>query len=96
MGGQYGVSVGNASRGGEGTARCPSCSQNAHDQNVLVRCAQLRATLAAPLKNDEESSKGYARRAVEDSSEPSLGTRKTSKLKRIIYSFPQSWAGRHS
>ena len=25
---------------GEGAARCPSCSQNAHDKNVLVRCAQ--------------------------------------------------------
>ena len=24
----------------EGVARCPSCSQNAHDENVLVRCAQ--------------------------------------------------------
>jgi len=40
---------------GKGAARCPSCSQNAHDQNVLVRCAQYRTTLAAPLKNDEES-----------------------------------------
>ena len=42
-------------RGEKGAARCPLCSQNAHDMNVLVRCAQLRATLAAPLKNDEES-----------------------------------------
>jgi hypothetical protein len=25
---------------GKGVARYPSCSQNAHDQNVLVRCAQ--------------------------------------------------------
>jgi hypothetical protein len=24
----------------EGVARCPSCSQNAHIQKVLVRCAQ--------------------------------------------------------
>ncbi len=23
--------------------RCPSCSQNAHDKTVLVRCAQSRA-----------------------------------------------------
>ena len=23
-----------------GVAGCPSCSQNAHDRNVLVRCAQ--------------------------------------------------------
>jgi hypothetical protein len=60
----------------EGAARCPLCSQNAHEQNVLAwasdasrrvegrsgeKVAQLRATLAAPLKNDEESSKGYAR-----------------------------------
>jgi hypothetical protein len=27
-----------------GAARCPSCSQNAHDKTVLVRCAQSRAT----------------------------------------------------
>ena len=40
------------------------CSQNAHDKNVLVRCAQLRATLATPLKTGEESSKGYAQRAA--------------------------------
>jgi hypothetical protein len=25
---------------GKGVARCPSCSQNAHDETVLVRCAQ--------------------------------------------------------
>ena len=50
----------------EGAARCPLCSQNAHDQNVLVRCAQLRATLATPLKNDEESSKAYAQRAASE------------------------------
>jgi hypothetical protein len=24
----------------EGAARCPSCSQNAHGEAVLVRCAQ--------------------------------------------------------
>ena len=24
----------------EGVARCPPCSQNAHDETVLVRCAQ--------------------------------------------------------
>ena len=43
-----------ASRGrdGKGAARCPSCSQNAHDQNVLVRCAQERAASAVPLKRD--------------------------------------------
>src|SRR5436189_157284 len=35
---------------GRGAARCPPCSQNAHDETVLVRCAQLRAAaLAAPL-----------------------------------------------
>jgi hypothetical protein len=33
-----------------GAARCPSCSQNAHDKNVLVRCAHQRAALATPLK----------------------------------------------
>jgi len=34
-----------------GAARCPPCSQNAHDETVLVRCAQSRATLATPLNN---------------------------------------------
>ena len=29
----------------EGAARCHSCSQNVHDETVLVRCAQLRANL---------------------------------------------------
>ena len=27
-------------KGGAGAARCPSCSQNAHDKTVLVRRAQ--------------------------------------------------------
>jgi hypothetical protein len=35
---------------GERTARYPLCSQNAHDKNVLVRCAKLWAALAAPLE----------------------------------------------
>jgi len=38
----------------EGAARCPPCSQNAHDKTVLVRCAQSRAALATPLKNSRE------------------------------------------
>ena len=46
---------------GEGATRCPLCSQNAHDQNVLVRCAQLRAALAAPLERYEEDRKALAR-----------------------------------
>ena len=50
-----------AQEGEEGAARCPLCSQNAHDQNVLVRCAQLRAALAAPLERDEEDRKALAR-----------------------------------
>ena len=33
---------------GEGVTRCPSCSQNAHGETVLVRCAQSRAALATP------------------------------------------------
>ena len=36
-------------KNGRGVARCPSCSQNAHDKNVLVRCAQSRAASATPL-----------------------------------------------
>ena len=37
---------------GRGVARCPSCSQNAHAQKVLVRCAQSRAASATPLRGD--------------------------------------------
>ena len=37
-----------------GAARCLPCSRNAHDQNVLVRRAQSKATLATPLKRDLE------------------------------------------
>jgi hypothetical protein len=33
---------------GEGVARCPSCSQNAHDETVLVRCAQVKGSLGHP------------------------------------------------
>jgi predicted GTPase len=52
-----------ASEGTEGeVARCPSCSQNAHGETVLVRCAQLRATLATPLKRCIENWKSIARR----------------------------------
>jgi hypothetical protein len=36
-------------RVGGGVARCPFCSQNAHDKTVLVRCAQSRAASATPL-----------------------------------------------
>jgi len=43
-----------------GAARCPLCSQNAHNKNVLVRCAQLMATLATPLTRDEEDWKALA------------------------------------
>ena len=41
----------------EGAARCPSCSQNAHDETVLVRCAQSRAALATPLHRGIENRK---------------------------------------
>ena len=46
---------------GEGAARCPPCSQNAHDKNVLVRCAQLRAALAIPLEEGIGKEKALAR-----------------------------------
>src|SRR6185295_20291031 len=45
---------------GWGAARCPPCSQNAHDETVLVRCAQLRAALATPLKGDMGNRKALA------------------------------------
>ena len=44
----------------EGAARCPPCSQNAHDETVLVRCVQLRAALATPLKRGKENWKVLA------------------------------------
>jgi hypothetical protein len=39
----------------KGAARCPLCSQNVHDQNVLVPCAQSRAALATPSNTREEN-----------------------------------------
>jgi hypothetical protein len=54
----------------EGVARRPPCSQNAHDETVLVRCAQSRAALATPFK--EVARIGIPRwtRAMEDQSAP--------------------------
>jgi len=46
---------------GRGAARCPPCSQNAHGETVLVRCAQLRAALATPLKRGIGNWKALAR-----------------------------------
>jgi len=46
-----------------GAARCPSCSQNAHDEAVLVRCAQSRAALATPLKRGRKNWKIIVGRA---------------------------------
>jgi hypothetical protein len=48
-------------RDGKGAARCPSCSQNAHDQNVLVRRAQSRidqATLENEMGKWEDARSG--------------------------------------
>ena len=39
---------GGTRKGEEGIARCPSCSQNAHDEAVLVRCAQWETKQAPP------------------------------------------------
>ena len=47
-------------KGGKGAARCPPCSQNAHDETVLVRCAQLRAALATPFKRGMKNRKALA------------------------------------
>jgi hypothetical protein len=44
----------------EGVARCPPCSQNAHDETVLVRCAQSRAALATPLEGEVKIGKDLA------------------------------------
>ena len=54
-GAKYGSLVCTGSRGRRERPGCPPCSQNAHGETVLVRCAQLRVTLATPLKNDEEN-----------------------------------------
>jgi len=48
-------------RNGEGAARCPSCSQNAHDKNVLVRRAHSRinqATLEKEVRDWEDTRSG--------------------------------------
>ena len=34
----------------EGAARCPSCSQIAHDETVLIRCAQWKINQPPSLK----------------------------------------------
>jgi hypothetical protein len=49
---------------------CPSCSQNAHDKNVLVRCAQERAALATPLKNGKQNWKAALNARSRDSFKP--------------------------
>ena len=57
-----------------GVARCPSCSQNAHDQNVLVRRAQSRIDQAT-LGNKTEIG---ITRAMEGQSAP-IPEERTSK-----------------
>ena len=37
---EYSEAIGGKTRMRRGMSRCPFCSQNAHDRNVLVRCAQ--------------------------------------------------------
>ena len=49
-----------ASRG-KGVARCPFCSQNAHDETVLVRCAQGRTVWLFPRGRSGETCKTLAR-----------------------------------
>ena len=39
---------------GEGAASCPSCSQNAHDETVLVRCAQSKINQPPYLEKTSE------------------------------------------
>jgi hypothetical protein len=67
-------------RGGAGEVRCPSCSQNAHIQKVLVRCAQSRATLTTPLSRCLEPRRGWSlmiscARATRGLRRPSLDAR---------------------
>jgi len=45
----------------EGSARRPPCSQNAHDETVLVRCAQSRAASTTPSTRGEEDWTALAR-----------------------------------
>jgi len=51
------------SEGWEGAARCPSCSQNAHDETVLILYAQERAASATPLQKDKENWRALVGRA---------------------------------
>ena len=70
-------------KNGRGVARCPSCSQNAHTQKVLVRCAQSRAASATPLggevgKNDKKRWDGlmiFCARGTRGRGLPSLDAR---------------------
>ena len=59
---------------------CPSCSQNAHIQKVLVRYAQKRATLATPLERSVENCDVLAppsREQEKNMEEIAEGTRRT-------------------
>jgi hypothetical protein len=44
----------------EGAARCPLCSQNAHDETVLVRCA-VEGSLGRSLRESGEELDALAR-----------------------------------
>jgi hypothetical protein len=47
-----------ASEGWNGSGQVPSCSQNAHDKNVLVRCAQWKINQPLSLKRRRASLEG--------------------------------------
>jgi hypothetical protein len=45
---------------GQGATGCPSCSQNARDKNVLVRCALVNGILGHSFHEEEECWKALA------------------------------------
>ena len=70
-------------RDGEGAARCPPCSQNAHGETVLVRCAQWKINQPPSLKGSHASPEGSFRGFF--TSATSLNSSNDSILKLSFY-----------
>ncbi len=66
----------------------PPCSQNAHGETVLVRCAQLRAALATPL----EGSIGNWKALAWDNARP-WAKRLSWQTQGGRVKYPPGWGG---
>ena len=65
----------------EEAAKCPPCSQNAHDEAVLVRCAQSRTHLPTPVNGRWG---GERRKRKEEKSLDSLCSRNARPEKALV------------